>query len=79
MSYVPYETLARLEAGEIMLHLLTALGSLSADQLLAVQEIVADGYVRGLDAGFALTDFAGLDPANAMEIYNAGIAEGKKQ
>lgn len=78
MTYIPYETLARVEAQDITEHLPTSLGGLEAEQLLAVQELIADGVAKGLQMGFAMSDFAATDPANAMEIYIAGIEEGKK-
>lgn len=77
-NYVPYETLSRVEASEIIAHLPTALGELSAEQLVAIHELVADGYARGLDAGFAMSDFAGPNPGTVMDAYNAGIAEGSR-
>ena len=77
MSYVPYETLSRSEAIIITAHLPTALGTLSAEQFLALQELVADGYAKGLEAGFSISDFSGPDPATVMDAYNAGIAEGR--
>jgi hypothetical protein len=78
MSFVPYESLVRVEAEDIMLHLPTALHGLDALQALALRELIADGYARGLEAGFALSDFSGLDPATAMEVYSAGVSEGRR-
>ena len=79
MKYVPYETLSREEASEIIVHLPTALGGLSAEQIVAIHELVADGYARGLEAGFSMSDFVGSDPGTIMDAYNAGISEGRKE
>ncbi len=76
--YVPYEVLARAEAEDITVSLPSALGELTAEQTVALQELLAGAYGRGLDAGFAISDFAGPDPGTLMDAYNAGIVEGRK-
>ena len=78
-SFVPYETLAREEARDITANLPSDLGSLTAEQLVAVQELIADGYGKGLQAGFDMCEFTGVDPATALEIYNAGIVESNRR
>jgi hypothetical protein len=75
--YIPYEDLAREESGTILEHTPTVLGSLSCEQRVAVIELLAHAVARGIEYGFAMSDFAGLDPASAMDIYNAGIAQAK--
>ncbi len=78
MTYVPYETLSKTEAEEISLHLPTSLRELGPEQLVALKELLADSYARGLETGFSLSDFAGDTPGEIMDAYNAGIAEGRK-
>ena len=79
MSYVPYESLAHAEADDVTQddNLPTALRNLSPDQLHALRELVADGYARGLDAGFAMSDFYGDSLGELAEAYSAGFAQGK--
>lgn len=75
MTTHPYEQLARLETEETMSQLPTALGSLSTEQQVAVSELLADSYVRGLDTAFTLADIQKDDLP--LEVYDllAGSAE----
>lgn len=79
MTYVPYETVSRSEADEITRHLPTALKGLDDEQRQALNELVADGVAKGIEMGFAMSDFSGDDPIEPIDAYNAGIIEGKKE
>jgi hypothetical protein len=79
MTYVPYETVSRSEAKEIAAHPPTALADLSPAQREALVELLADGVARGIEMGFAMSDFSGGDPTEPIEAYNAGIIQGKKE
>lgn len=78
-GYVPYEALARAEADDIADNLPSALVDISAERLGIIKELIADGYAKGLEAGFAMSDFAGTNPASLMDAYNAGIEQGKRE
>ncbi len=81
MTYVPYEALAHAEADDVTQsgNLPTALRNLSPEQIHALQELVADGYARGLDAAFAMSDFNGDSPGDVAEAYSAGFEQGKME
>ena len=78
MTYIPYETLSRVEADEIASHLPTSLNNLTSEQLLALKELTADGVARGIELGFAISDFSGQDPGTLLDAYNAGVVEGSR-
>ncbi len=77
MIYIPYETYSRVEAEELGRSLPSSLDNLSDQQKSDLLELFAGAFARGIDAGFAMSDFAGHDPATSLEIYNAGFAQGK--
>lgn len=80
-GHVPYESLAHAEADDIVIpdNLPTSLRELDEQQLQALHELVADGYARGLEAGFAMSDSgASVDsPGDVAEAYAAGYEQGK--
>lgn len=76
---LPYENLARVEADDILAHLPSALGVLTVEQIAAIHELVADGYARGLEAAFVLSECTDDSPGDVMEAYAAGIEEGKRE
>lgn len=78
MSYVPYETISRVEADEILGGAVpNILSGLSQEHLLAVRELLTDAYARGLEAGFAMSEFNGDSPGDMAEAYAAGFEQGK--
>jgi hypothetical protein len=74
-EYVPYETLARAEAQDVLQHeaWLDTLG-ISEQNRWKLLELMAGMHAQGLEQGFAISDFSGDDPAKAMDIFNAGYA-----
>lgn len=77
--FIPYETIARAEAKDILVveNLPTALGGLKPEQTVAIVELLADAVKRGMDIAFALCDQEPDSPATLMEVFNAGVTEGK--
>lgn len=79
-SYVPYESLARAEADSILEDTVNVvLRGLSPEQLVVINELLADAYGRGLDHGFAMSDSEIRDPITPIEAYVAGVEQGKKE
>lgn len=78
--YIPYETLARAEASDIVDGSReNVLASLTPEQTFVVSELLADAYNRGLEHGFALSDSHTTDPISVIEAYQAGIEQGMKE
>ncbi|CAN5387900.1 hypothetical protein BH10PAT3_BH10PAT3_8220 [soil metagenome] len=79
-GYVPYETLARAEADEIMVDTVgIILHDLTPEHVVVINELLADAYSKGLDHGFAMSGSAIDDPITPIEAYNAGFEQGKKE
>ncbi len=57
---------------------LAALG-LDASKAWVLEEMLADATARGIEMGFAMSDFIGDNPVKPIDAYNAGIVEGKKE
>ena len=79
-SYIPYETLARAEANSILEDSLNVvLRDLLPEQVVVVNELLADAYGKGLEHGFAMSGSEITDPITPIEAYNAGYEQGKKE
>lgn len=79
-NVVPYETLARAEADAILEGSLpNILWGLSTEHQIALQELLADAYHRGLEAGFNLSDTSLHEPITVIEAYYEGYNQGKKE
>jgi hypothetical protein len=81
MSYVPYESLAREEAKHILdkNNVPTVLKAMSLSQIVAVEELLSDAYIKGLETGFVLSEFIENDPTNTVESYVQGLCDGRLQ
>lgn len=63
----------------MMLNLPTAFSDPDVPEalLVALSELLADAFAKGIEQGFALSDFSGQDPGTALDAYNAGIVQGR--
>lgn len=79
-GYIPYETLARAEAQNIIgLAIKSVLREMPMGSVPVIEELLADAYYRGIETGFGLSDGYHEDPVGVVEAYLAGIEQGKKE